>query len=320
MKKLLKISFLSLIFAAPLFLSAACTNTNVTQIQYQKEFSQSVDAKLNDLVKSFFDNDQKQIQDFYTKQQQIQSDLIKEFNYAILFAPLWDVNVYSNSGDKVKRTNLAIKKIKNILNDDWFWFLNNIKKQVFVFNPYGNYYDGSVYSSDENLKEKIQNMYQDQTILETVKSNHIENIHEIKIANSKYDQLQNKKLFFIELEENKLVPILSFESKNKRYLKILPELLVVEKNDNLTDLLSDLTNSLFEAKNLYDEEEREYQISLDPNFDFENYLKNNNDEKVFDFYRLGNYSEFLKRAINKINAQGQTKIKRYTWGYVNEDK
>ncbi|TNK81770.1 hypothetical protein C4M80_03910 [Mycoplasmopsis pullorum] len=163
-------------------------------------------------------------------------------------------------------------------------------------------------------------MYQDQTILVTLKSNHIENIHEIKIPKSKYDQLQNKKLLFIQFEENKLVPILSFESKNKIYLRVLPELLVVEKSDNLTNFLSDLTNSLFEAKNVYDEEEREYQISLDPNFDFENYLKNNNDEKVFDFYRLGNYSEFLKRAIIKINTQGQTKIKRYTWGYVNEDK
>ncbi|KUH47498.1 hypothetical protein ASB56_01380 [Mycoplasmopsis meleagridis] len=317
-KKLLKNS----LFMVPLvttFICCSCSKINEEKkIVYTKTFKEKINSNILELAQKIY-SDKNELNSFLTIQSQINKSFDNEIKNSLVLAPLWDTFVKDNAGDKINRTTKAITNISNFLNENWFWYLNNLNKLSFVFNPYGNYYDSSV--NNEEFEKNIDNKFTNNTILINLKNSYISKIHTFDLSIDNYDVLLNKKLLFLELTNNQFLLLLYYEKNNQRKIFIIPDLLKINSS-NISNILEAFVTKFNEAKNELDLEEKNYWEKLKENddtvnFDFEKYLKEHNDQYIFTPYKFNNYQAIFKKIIEKINTN-ENLIEKYTWGYLNE--
>ncbi|WP_029512681.1 aromatic motif membrane protein [Mycoplasmopsis iners] len=320
MKKLFKIS--SLIFGSSIIVaSASCTESSKVTIQHQPSFEERINPLIKQIVNDFFNQDTSQIESFYTQQAQFSNDIANELNASLVLAPLWDVNVLANAGDKAKRTRQAIINIRNFLSNNWFWYLNNLNKLTFVFNPYGEYYDGSAFSeSSSTMDELINEKFTNGKAILNIKNPKINKMYSLALKDEEFDNWLDKKLNFVQLNSKTFALFLSYNERKEndaiqKHLMIIPDLLVIDNSD--PENLFNLFIAEFEkSKWAKYEKEKAYNSDYE-DFDYHAYLRNNNDSTIWKLYQSNNYSELFKNTIDALKTQNNL-IERYTWGYVNE--
>ncbi|VEU70786.1 aromatic motif membrane protein [Mycoplasmopsis glycophila] len=327
MKKLLKISLVPFL-AFTSFSLVACQNASSKEIkiQHQKTFQEKIDPHLKELVSKFFQNNQAEINSFYTLESQTNKLLFPEVLNSLIFAPLWDVDVYDNSGySKSKQTFQSIKNIREILHQKWFWALNNIDKLVFVYNPYGADYNYYPFENNEAQKETIKTKIANGEVLKEIKNPQILDSFEFELTNDKFDIYTNKKLKFLKFDANLFIPLLEFESEQKLNYFLFPELLELKNNEQESETFTEFVSIFNKQREKRDAENIQYYKELnasenenESSFDSDEYLKNNNDKVIFDVYTKKNYAELFKRTIEELKQNQNIEITKYTWGYLNE--
>ncbi|RIV16383.1 aromatic motif membrane protein [Mycoplasmopsis gallopavonis] len=291
---------------------------NSAKKEFQKSFQSQIDPHLKNLVNWYFDDDQNQINDFYTTEQQNNDLLLKELKSTLILAPLWDVSVIDKAGDKEKQVYKSINLLKNIIKNNWFWFLNNLDKFQFLYNPYGAMYSDDYPTSPKDILTKIQTkISNNETLLINNSTKKIQNIYEFEVPDTKYDVWSNKKILFFQLGQNKFIPLLKFNKENKKYLQVLPEMLVMHTTIKTKDALQKFLNAALVNNLKIQNDYIEYQMKLQPDFNIEDYKRDSNDQYYFSIFDGYNYSESFKNAINQIQTEGII-MERYTWGYINE--
>ncbi|MEA4115386.1 hypothetical protein VBM87_01140 [Mycoplasma sp. 744] len=327
MKKLSKIikCFLTLnLLPTFLLTSVACFNINKEKNilrnnwDFTPKFIDTVDNNLLDLTKKFIPN-QSEFNDFIDVQSQIDNNLINELNFSLIFAPLQDVKVLSNSGNQNKKTNQSISNLKQFLKNNWFWYLNNLEKLIFAFNPYGKDYDISFNNKVDNFNELLKQKINDNTLLFKFNNKTIDKIITKTFNLNEHDKLLNKKLFFIVLEQNKIMLLLSYEENQKKNIIILPDLFVISDINYLDTFIENFLLIFQEewTKNL--EKNINYLKSIDDDFDVNNYLAINNDSKLFSFYDSDNYAEIFSNLVLNFQTKNIT-IEKYIWSYIDDQK
>ncbi|UUM19390.1 hypothetical protein [Mycoplasma sp. 1018B] len=327
MKKLSKIikCFLTLnLLPTFLLTSVACFNVNkeknilTNNWEFTPKFIDTVDNNLLDLTKKFIPN-QSEFNDFIDVQSQIDNNLINELNFSLIFAPLQDVKVLSNSGNQNKKTNQSISNLKQFLKNNWFWYLNNLEKLIFAFNPYGKDYDISFNNKVDNFNELLKQKINDNTLLFKFNNKTIDKIITKTFNLNEHDKLLNKKLFFIVLEQNKIMLLLSYEENQKKNIIILPDLFVISDINYLDTFIENFLLFFQEewTKNL--EKNINYLKSIDDDFDVNNYLAINNDSKLFSFYDSDNYAEIFSNLVLNFQTKNIT-IEKYIWSYIDDQK
>ncbi|WP_426461530.1 aromatic motif membrane protein [Mycoplasma hafezii] len=315
MKKFWKIS-LGLLSSVAVPLSAlSCNNSHIS---YNKPFAQTINHNLKLLTETYFDNNQNELKDFYRTQSQIGNSLIPEYRTSLIFAPLWDQKVLKNADSNTKQTIQSIKNIEQALTNEWFWYLNNLEKLQFVFNPYGNEYSGNA-SAGNNIFNKF--LESDKPLSITLKDSNIQKIYIKDFQLSKYDELKNKKMYFMQIDTNKFLMLLTYQDQNdKKQIFLLPDLYVISNNISVDAFSSKLIEMIQEVNQAQIQKEIDYLKNFDDPINEEAVSKQFNDVAFIKLFSSKNYAQLLSLVIQKMQNDENNKVsfEKYTWGFVNE--
>ncbi|WXA52296.1 hypothetical protein RRG58_04735 [Mycoplasmopsis cynos] len=261
--------------------------------------------------------------DFLNKQSQISDTTFSEINSSLTFAPLFVYVSDSNRNEILGKYALrGSKKIKDILENNWYWYLNNIHKFTFQLNPFNWRFNDTLIINEET-KESIKDVFLKQLSLENenqeIKDNsnllfqlkelNIQKFHEIdflEILPEEYRDIaqeQNKykegKILFWEDKTGVLLIsyLFNIEHNNTTETKlfILPEILVPtnKTSDNVNNLISKIKEYYIDVFN----KENETAISSEA----ENF-KENADTLLQD-ESIKNNKYFNENEINKYLAK-----------------
>ncbi|WP_156930187.1 aromatic motif membrane protein [Mycoplasma elephantis] len=299
---------------------------------YKNNFIQS-------LLKINFNDDINKINSYINITKETKYQNLEELSNALVWYLPFRINSINAAGTGRQKFALNSQKIIcNTLEKNWLWYLVNIDKISFVFNPYGSKYakkeinkkiDGKIVTlTDESqfkeLKEKFNN-----SIIYNLKNNNIKTnktfkLIDLGIKDDENDIYKNKIVGFIFYEDNFYIKYYQFDHENKTNFIFYPHLYYMEKIN--LDVLKSIEKNLWDTKNSKKDEYIKYLVDTDdPNDPFytpdilkeekmkyndKNFISLFNDiyidieTDIFDNYWLSNDLEH--------------KIYRFTWRYVNE--
>ncbi|MEE3928456.1 aromatic motif membrane protein [Mycoplasmopsis ciconiae] len=299
MKKLLKtLSILSI--SSPCFLALSCSNINNSQstlTQKPKEESQikKFDTKILDTIffQYYSENELKVYKDIQSK---IPLKMVSTLKYALLYRPYFRNILTSQSYERIRQNSENV--IKETLNTNIYWFLENINKFNFFLYAYGNKYKSNEYDEDfyKENSEWVQKI-EDLSIQKVVQKNLSEDI----------------KINFLIFSDNYFFVILENQKNPKNNLTLIPEFFEME---NISDL-----EMFYKQINLSRNKRKQLDIdyikkisdadSLEKNIqDLENKYSWDRFANLFDEF---NYFDDFFDSVFELN-KANIKIKRYVLG------
>ncbi|MFV8474423.1 aromatic motif membrane protein [Mycoplasma sp. Z631] len=277
MKKLLKnkLLWLSLGTLPCLIPTVACSkqdklNDNDIKLKANKPLSAN-EIKLNEILNKLNSNIQEQ--DLYLKtQQNIPAAIYTELKSAMIYANISNVKALDKSPSTLTgQVKNSINSINNILSSNWYWYLDHLAHNTYVFNPFDADYknlsskdandedesnssgeEASESSSNENnLKENkvdlprstqelfdyVQDKYGSYSL--TLNDAKINNILSFELQTKSQDIYINKYLNFLILDNNCFIPYFTYSKSLKKeqteiiknYILIIPDVFLVLNKD-----------------------------------------------------------------------------------------
>ncbi|QDF64810.1 aromatic motif membrane protein [Mycoplasma nasistruthionis] len=331
MKKLLKLS--AFIPLASIFTLVSCNQpivpetTNYKLKTKQKSLNQEL---LDKIVKEhYLPTDNFAAKAYINNQNSIDDGIYVELKSSLIFASIINSDVLANSGPKRVLVGKGINAISNTLNNDWYFYLNNLNKFNYILNPFGSRYIDSNVDQDEQQQkinpkstqaqfEYVNSKYNSANL--ELKNPKILSITEKTLTNQKADIYNNKSVMYLNIENNYIIPVFKYQADNNSATKLFvsPDI-IWKQNPDLS--IENLINQFHDAfQNSWSEllkKEYDYNVEIessDPDIVYSQF----NDENLFKLYKNNNYNEITSLAIAKLN-QDQLNAFRYTWGYVYEN-
>lgn len=256
MKKWLKRTLFISLFSS-CFITAACNNNSLkSENPYKKLIVK--DKEINTSLKEFsekyfFKNAPNVANDFYLKQLNPDNKIYSEVNISLTFAPLYIPKVVDIATEFTQRQSIrSTRIIQEILNNNWFWYLNNYKSFTYIFNNWrSDFKDFKDTNNKDNLKD--QNTFNQlikakKLIKKFANYNIVDFSQEYPIRRIKSDKYQNLRLVFFKLENDvhniALIPVFLYQ-----------------QNSNDTKIL--LTGDIFDIEKPIDKIENIYKILSD---------------------------------------------------------
>ncbi|WP_427902743.1 aromatic motif membrane protein [Metamycoplasma alkalescens] len=326
MKKLFLATNLAFIPIPIIAISCKKKNQDQNQTNESAENKEKFEQNqhINKLL-DFFSNNQKEKKEIYLSQQKNKSDSkFNELKAAFVYEPIIVQDSISGATEYELIIRNSRNVIKNTLENDWYWVLNNIKKFEFVYNPYED-----AYKAFKNEKEwfkktndtfksiitKINNKFPNSLIEKELKDfdfkefeKKFEKQAEELIKKYANDEEKTKKL--LEEFRNKMKNILSklgsfpniYKEKQAWYLifdenKAIRLWKYIKSNKNVIRINTDLL--VFNNKNNIEEQiiDIENKIHQKRKDDFERQFKEYFDELFYEKY------EEIEESENKFSEE-----------------
>ncbi|MCU4706699.1 aromatic motif membrane protein [Mycoplasma sp. CSL7503-lung] len=337
MKKLLKIKTRLLgvlsvtaaisILTSALVISSKTNNKDVNNYKNYLHNNKDENIYLKNLANTFFFN--KDLgetfkNDYFFNQNNISSDYLDELNVSLTYSPFSVVNILDKAKEiKIKYARQSIEILNNLLTNNWFWYLNNLDSMLFQFNPFDNKYKDNVNDkgkADKTNVNQFKLLLKENKLFYKISSNNIKGFKFYDLPNLQEDIYTNKKIGFIQISNNSLIPFFAYKNKDENILQITPDLFVFDNNlsdKNITqmfDLFIKLRNERIE------EDVKYFKKIKSNNYDETISYKKYNDVSLFQIFNTENYSELFFKEVFQFNKLNKNiKVKRYTWGF-NENK
>ncbi|MGZ9756546.1 aromatic motif membrane protein [Mycoplasma sp. 394] len=376
MKKWLKISLItsaSVLGVAAISLVSAFVSINSNKSEFINSYTNKQESKVdyrNYLVKQVHQNDDlltiansyyfdestsEQVKnEFYNEQNSINNGYLSDISSALTYAPLF---IYVNSKDRSELTGKYAKKginvLTKLLNENWFWYLNNINKFTFIYNPYGeNFKDDRDYLNNQTtnikdllfeklmIKNKDDEVKNTDSLLYKINKFKIKKIYEQRFINlipdeykeaaSELNKYIDTKILFIELTDGSIMTVFVYKkqvnNQPQKHIFILPEILTTRVLGTFNEVYDVFIQSWKDA----------YKKSLDSLFNYQKKIIDEDENKtdaqikkeVFakftdqNFAKLferENYSEMLHRSIYEYNLNHKYNyISRFSLGDSDE--
>ncbi|WP_156954235.1 hypothetical protein [Mycoplasma buteonis] len=284
----------ALISLAVPVLSISCNH--YSNAKYSKLFIDKIDPKLKSFTDQYLNVNSQELKDFYNTQSQIDKSVITDYRTALIFAPLWDVNILDNSGSKKKQTILGIDILSRVVTKDWFWILNNLDMLQFIFNPYG-----SDYSENADPQNEIFYSFSksENALTYTNTSKKITNIFSYDFNFSKFDAYLNKKIHFFELSDHKFLILFTYQEEEGGETKffMLPELFTYNSNLSFKDFSSSLLEKIIQTNQKIVDDKVAYEKKYEDDVNVDEIAAKFNDVNFLKVFNRNNYAEIFSRII-----------------------
>ncbi|MFV8400860.1 hypothetical protein [Mycoplasma sp. 2634B] len=310
------------------------------------------ELKLNEILKTLNSNIQEQ--DLYLKtQQNIPLAIYTELKSAMIYANISNVKVLEKSPSTLRnQVKNSINSISNMLTTNWYWYLDHLANNSYVFNPFDADYknlDGQDKKSEEinnasdnNTNLKVENKanlpHSTQELFDyvqaqygsyslTLKDAEIIEIKSFPLEQQKNDIYKDKHLNFLVLSNNSFIPYFTYtkiiEKDNKQISKkeilVIPDVFVVLEKDT-NSIISAFMQAFKSSYQAVIQEAIDYSILLDEPQDQANTkaYERYKDANLIDLFNENNYSTIFYKTFMKLN-ESKMQILRYTWGEIDEN-
>lgn len=347
MKKLLKISLLSLsILSVSPILASCFSNTNnqnsLNSLEIEKFLKK--EPKLNLVLKDFsnkyfFNKNELEStkENFYLEQKNIGDSIFDELNVSLTFAPPFVVDA-ENKSDSYKQKSVvsSIEIINSTLTNNWFWYLNNFTKFTYLFNNWDSSYKDKSKAKSNSDNDDIRNSFiktleDKKTLIQEFRNYQITNFTKAyDIYKNQEDENEIKILFFIieDINNKGLIPIFIYKNESEKNYKVLitADVFVFDKNNfNSESETEKIAKLISDARKHYIDNDLEYFKKISDNGEFNDkeqkeVLSRWSDKHFLSLYSKYSYFDTFYKAINDYNKSNNNNIlRRYTWGYINEN-
>ncbi|MBN4083672.1 hypothetical protein JXZ92_02460 [Mycoplasma sp. CSL10137] len=337
MKKLLKIKKILLgtisstvaisILTAALIISSKTNNEDKNNYKNYLYNKKDENIYLKNLANTFFfskDLGETFKNEYFLNQNNINNDYFDELNVSLTYSPFSIVNILDKAKEiKIKYARQSIEILNNLLTNNWFWYLNNLDSMLFQFNPFDNKYKDNVNDkgkTDKTNVNEFKSLLKQNKLFYKIHSKDIKGFKFFDLPNLQEDIYTNKKIGFVQISNNALIPFFAYNKKDENILQITPDLFVFDSD--LSDKnISQMFELFIKLRNQRIEEDIKYFKKIKSNNYDENIsYKKYNDVSLFQIFNSENYSELFFKEIFEFNRLNKSiKVKRYTWGF-NENK
>ncbi|WP_416756616.1 aromatic motif membrane protein [Mycoplasma aquilae ATCC BAA-1896] len=356
MKKLLKnkLLWLSLGSLPCSVTMVACSkqdklNDDDIKLKEIKPLSQN-QIKLNEILKTLNSNIQEQ--DLYLKtQQNIPAAIYTELKSAMIYANISNVKVLEKSPSTLAgQVKNSINSIVNVLSINWYWYLDHLSHNTYVFNPFDADYknltgidstsnQNSTLSTEKNEEKQQVIPRSTQELFDYVAEKYgsysltlndakIMKIQSFELPAKIKDVYISKYLNFLVLDQNRFIPYFTYNKiiKNekqeiiKKAILIIPDVFLVLNND-IDGTINAFVQAFKTAYQSIIQSDIDYAVKTgEPNDEqtaAQVYLKHN-DANLIQLYNENNYSTIFYKAFMELN-KSKMQILRYTWGEIDEN-
>ncbi|MHA3825707.1 aromatic motif membrane protein [Mycoplasma sp. BRA285] len=340
MKKLLRNKiFLSSVIALPLCASViSCSNTknsdNDIKVKPIKEITHN-EIIFKDILNKLNSNIQEQ--DVYLRtQKNISNSIFTELKASMIYANISNNNVLEKSPSELNnQVKNAIDAITNMLTINWYWYLDHLNNNTYVFNPYNSDFKNIPSSKKEGNKtpsgtkelfDYVKEQF-DSWAFE-IKDKEISQIKSFDLENKQSDIYKNKKLNFLVFGNDAFIPYFTYskeensgeETITKNYILVTPDVFRVINEANIDELINNFIDIFKKSYEDIIQDDINYAIQVgdDKSEATINAYKQYSDKNLISLYNPNNYSNVFYRTVNNLNND-KMQILRYTWGEINEN-
>lgn len=251
----------------------------------------------------------------------ISNQQFDELKYSLNFFPIFRNNV--SNFDNAKIIASLKKNIVNTLTENWFWYLNNISKFIFVFNPYGD--DYKLLDKEEELLEKVKSIFPDISLKLT--NNKIIDFYESDYKTmpevKKYNEWTDIKNIYYFYKHNIVIKGFTYQYKNKINVIIRPSLLYFNNSKSIEETkkqIDKLDNLIFEKRSQYIKNEYKYEEQTFSNFNASEFYKKNNDTQMLTLFNDNGYNRSYYEASAELSSNEKNKIEifRFSWRDIDD--
>ncbi|MGV2392606.1 UNVERIFIED_CONTAM: hypothetical protein O8I53_06350 [Campylobacter lari] len=282
-------------------------------VKHEIKFRNNNELEINPLYdklyqNTFFQNKNEKFKDYILEQKALKSEYDKEVLASLIITPIYAPDIPTNS-------NLA-RSTKDVLNkaltDNSLWFLENINKFEFIYNPYGDKYSGEETVTPKNIEKTFLNKLQNEEDLVRVVSS-LKQEFNISFEQIKGDVYNNKRIYYFVFENKLVLPVITgeyIENNQVKYIvKVLPTLLEFKEINE--DIFMQFTKLLNNERNMILKKAFEYEKEIFDNLDENQFYLKFNDKNFFSIFSENNYQKALMNILENKNDQ-QIILNKYT--------
>ncbi|TPE57572.1 hypothetical protein FJO69_01410 [[Mycoplasma] falconis] len=339
MKKWLLTNVLSLTLLSTPLVTIACqkekkdeekplsNNSYLKKVKSDKQFQNN--KNIQNLL-NLFEKDKNKQDQLVNNQNNFPDAMFKELSYAMEFFPPFLIQ----NSDLWNDFQRIIQKSKGVvvetLTKNWYWYLKNIEKFVFTYNPYGDNYGGELF--DENRFWNVKKILNGFSL--KLNSNVIQDIVKLPWYNEKlneYKTLDEREVYYLIIDTNKAVGLYTWKQNGETKFYIAPDVLYFNQAKNINETKQEIanlneliTNQIIKSSEKwlnyeilledqpYNMSEEEFKESYKKKF----YAKRNDASFIKPFNNHA-YAEIINQALETYN-QEDFKAIRLTWRTIDE--
>lgn len=290
---------------------------------FKTEFDEN--EHINKLLDLAF-KDEKAKQKYALRENTISSKKQEEVKYSLSYFPINKLSGDSGYSNIPQTLTDSKDVLMDTLTNNWYWYLKNINKSIYVFNPFNDLY---AFNKDhEALYKEVKKEFPSLSL------NHSSNVPvELVVKEPEqykelknYDVLKNKKIFWLVYNSQKAVRGLSYTNEKWKKTVIFPDFFHFSNSSSVSDILLqiDLIEKYFyESKIESIVEELKYQQELKENdpdhvIDKDAIYNRYNDLSETILFKKNSYNKFIHFALGKIKENDSKVVYRFTWRNMNE--
>lgn len=276
-------------------------NTNSSYITSENKFIQN--STIKHLLNSYSKNENEQ-QDYYHSQFNLQFNQEQQLKYSLIWSdPIRSTQEYKDSQRKT-RTD-ASNNILNTLNKNWFWYLYNINKMQFLFNPYGRYTTTYQNEKEDFLKQKEDN----KSFLQQISDNEIQKVYFVKLQQYNGDIYKNKYVYYLSYKNNLYIKVYKLTKPDHTVeIMVWPDLYQIKTNKNLQNLFTEWENKIMQKRIA----SIEGFIAKNSRYSADYFYNFYSDHYLLQYSLSGFYYDLIRDSIKELNQQNNLQITRYT--------
>ncbi|WP_170178322.1 aromatic motif membrane protein [Metamycoplasma neophronis] len=324
MKKLFKISPLIFASIVPVAMVACQKEENkseVKKIEIKKTDPFENNQYIKKLVSTYISADSNLSDQYIANQNNTLDAKYNELKYAMNFFPPYYINAENHASDFL---NLVIKSKKIIVDtllQDWYWYLKNIDKSTYLFNPYGD-----SYSDDDDTEALVNSVKQKFPSLILKTNSNIKNLIELdwqQVPETRqYNKFSNHKVLYLVFDNNVVMKAFSYTQDNTQKFVLMPDLLYIDKpitnNPELLQALKAIEDEFYNQRVLEIKKAIDYNKAVDgDDYDVNESYKFYNDEQLSKLFNTEAYAQLIQNTVEALFAKNE-KVYRFTWRSINE--
>ncbi|WP_027334853.1 aromatic motif membrane protein [Mycoplasmopsis felifaucium] len=325
MKKLLLISTTAILASSAILLPTAAVfkSSKVKKETNQIDINSQINLFLNNknikTLEKLFLPSEKLSNEYVQHEENIHSNMFSEIKYALNFYPIFKPNSLSPNYSKITLTAKNI--LSNAISNDWYWYLKNIDKFMYVYTPYGDKY--ATFPNEEELINKVKEIFPDLSI--KLQNNEIQDLFIIDWNSPEevkpFDKFLNKKHYFLTYNNNYVLHFFAYEFEGKNHFVVDPFLLYVADFTNIEkhhEFLALLANKIEEERKKFIDADVKYWQRADSDYDLTKIYSKYNDEQFATPFNAEAYNNALQKAIDGFNTSEGLKVLRFAWREIYE--
>lgn len=335
MKKLLK---LNLFLTSPLLISSFAISCS-PQIQEQEKSSLG-DQVLENMSKIFINYDKEQpqeaqrlLKEFVKSQELVSETRFEELDYALSFFAPYNIEEQSRIEEDYSRIiGKSNKLVQDLFRFNWYWYLRNLDRMIFNFNPYGDrFQDIPISQSKIDMNKVIEELFESNKLTINPKNNINKALTfyqynwstfekelggEFLLSKNRYAQVDYSfGLFanYLQIEQDLYLRYWNYKDKNgNSTLVMLPDLFYIPNSNK--QIIDEFEKNIYLTRDANVKQRIEYQKEAEI-YEEDVFEKESNDTYFFKLFERRSYNLALYETLLKTNADGM-KIYRYTFRRV----